>query len=177
MGVDPAVKPKYIYDTTTKTVKVPVEKVVTRYTERWKTDTVRLVALQSDTVVRIDTVEIVRTFLEEHKQHVHVHKDSALKAVITVDVYQNEVEGLQLEYSILRPIAVETIVDRFQLHVGATVGAQTDMAATWRPVLGLGLLGEFKTGTGIGLDYGHAIGSRQPHYFGLRATQRIRLRR
>lgn len=173
--VEPTVKTKYVYDTTPKTVEVPVEKVVTKLTTRWKTDTVRMVEYLP--VLRVDTVEIVRTFLEERKIYTNNHTDSALQATITTSVYQNQIESMELKYSILRPIAVtKTYSDRFQLHVAATAGAQTDIAATWRPALGLGLLGEFKTGTGIGIDYMHAIGSAQPHYFGIRATQRIRLK-
>lgn len=66
--------------------------------------------------------------------------------------------------------------DRFQLHVSASAGTQTDMNLSWRPVLGLGLLGVLKTGTGIGFEYSNMIGATSPHYIGVRASQRIRLR-
>lgn len=177
-AIEPAVKPKLTYDRTPKTVQVPRVKVITKYTWRWKTDTVRYVQHITDTVFLIDTVKIVETFLTERLEHVHQYRDSSLAATITTSVYQNQIETLALQYAILRPLTVsKTYVDRFQLHVAATAGAQTDIAATWRPSLGLGLLGEFKTGTGLGIDYSHAIGSAQPHYFGIRATQRICLRR
>jgi hypothetical protein len=174
----PAVKTVYVHDSTEVVVEVPVVKTVTRYVDRWKTDTlVRYVSI-TDTVVRVDTLAIVQAWLEEEAQHELFHRDSDLEATMNLTVYQNMVTGMQLTYKLLRPTEVHTyLYDRFQFHTIGTIGITSNFDREFLPQLGAGGLMEFKSGTGAGAIYQHTIGADMPHNVQLVITQRVSFRK
>jgi hypothetical protein len=170
----PAVKTRYVYDSTEVRVEVPVVKTVTRYVDRWKTDTLVRYVSRTDTVVKVDTLAIVQAWLEEEATHELFHRDSDLEATMFATVYQNEVTGFRLAYKILRPTEVHTTLgDRFQLHALGSVGGVTDFDATGRFDAGAGLLAEWPNGQGVGLKYGHTFGQAEPHRVEVLLSRRI----
>ena len=173
----PAVKTQYVYDSTEVVVKVPVVQTRTKYVDIWHTDTVVRYAWKRDTVVVVDTMEVIAAWLHEEVEQELFHRDSNLEATLKVSIYQNMATGMQMTYKLLKPVEMNTVLhDRFQMHVGALVGVRTDLSSQWRPDLGLDALAEFKTGTSAGVYYKHAIGASDAHSMGFSVKQRLRFR-
>jgi hypothetical protein len=148
------------------------------YIERWKTDTVRFVTKQVvrhtdtitletivnrlDTVLLIDTVEIVKAWLTElNKYDTTVVFDGA-DIGLQWQNYQNLSENFKLTY---KP---KNVPLNWALGVHANVGLLTNFKNEYTPLFGLGLQGTVKK-TYVAVDYGfngqHYIGFRTGYNF------------
>ena len=144
---------------------ITIEKLVpeVEYVERWKKDTVRHVSrevsvrfdtitLQKiervlDTMLLIDTVSIVETWLSEQLNYDTIarFKDSSVR--ISWSNYQNRSEGLR--------IALSSPPERLRVGIFARGGIRTDFQGMNKPVVGGGIM-VFKKRYIIGVEYGYS---------------------
>ena len=140
----------------TKVVEKPVPQV--EYVDRWKVDTVRFVrrelvtrydtiyyekiVTRLDTLLLIDTVSIVQTWLTEVANYDTTIKDVRVKW----SNYQNRTENLTIQYKIKE--------QKFSVGVHGLVGVQTDFIQNTKPMFGVGLHGSIKK-TYISANYGY----------------------
>lgn len=145
----------------TITIEKPVATV--QYVDRWKTDTVRHVSrevsvrfdtitLQKiervlDTLLLVDTVSIVETWLSEQLNYdtIAQFKESAVR--ISWSNYQNRSENLR--------ISLQSPAERLRFGVYARGGVHTDFKGATSPAIGGGLM-LFRRSLIFGLDYGYS---------------------
>jgi hypothetical protein len=143
----------------TITIEKPVAQI--EYVDRWKTDTVRFVSKEisvrfdtitlerieriSDTLLLIDTVSIVQTWLSEQLNYDTIarFKESAVR--VSWSNYQNRSENLQ--------ISLQSPAERLRFGVYARGGVQTDFKGATSPAVGGGLM-LFRKSFIFGIDYG-----------------------
>lgn len=151
-------------------IEKPVPKI--EYVDRWKVDTVRFVSKQLvtrydtiysekvvtrlDTLLLIDTLKIVETWLSEV-----VHYDTtapvgggALR--LRWNNYQNLTENLRIDYS------PKVAGAKFALGVHGNVGLLSDFSTRYTPLMGVGLQVTVKK-TYISANYGF----NGQHYVGV----------
>jgi len=159
--------------TVTQTIEVEKPVYITKYVDRWKTDTVRFVdtrivtvydtitneVIYRDTVFNVDTVSIVEAWLTEVNLYdTLVVFDNKSSVNLKWQNYQNISEGLFVSYSYRKSVPTT-----LSLGIHANAGLLTDFDKSYTPLFGLGLQGTIKK-TYIGLDYGY----NSEHYIGLR---------
>ena len=145
----------------TITIEKPVPEV--QIVDRWKTDTVRYVSrevsvrfdtitLQKiervlDTLLLIDTVGIVETWLSEQLNYdtTATFKESVVR--VSWSNYQNRSENLQ--------ISLQSPAERLRVGIFARGGIRTDFQGMNKPVVGAGLIG-FKKRYIFGVEYGYS---------------------
>ena len=142
--------------TITKVIERPVPTI--EYVDRWRTDTVRFVSKQFftrydtiyservvtrlDTLLLIDTLKIVETWLSEVANY-----DTTVNDVrLTWSNYQNRTENLKVQ---LRKKSLG-----WALGVHGLVGLQSDFVESYTPLFGIGLQGTVKR-TYISANYGY----------------------
>lgn len=142
--------------TITKVVEKPVPTI--EYVERWRTDTVRFVSKQLvtrtdtiyservvtrlDTMLLVDTLKIVETWLSEVANY-----DTTVSDVrLTWSNYQNRTENLKVELR-KKPLG-------WALGVHGLVGLQSDFVETYTPFFAVGLQATVKK-TYFGVNYGY----------------------
>ena len=143
-------------ETITKVIEKPVPKI--EYVDRWRTDTVRFVRREIvtrhdtiysekivsrlDTLLLIDTVKIVETWLSEVANY-----DTTVNDVrLTWSNYQNRTENLSVQYKMKE--------QKFSFGVHGLVGVQSDFIQNTKPMFGVGLHGTIKK-TYISANYGY----------------------
>ena len=159
--------------TVTQTIEVEKPVYITKYVDRWKTDTVRFVdtrivtvydtitneIIYRDTVFNVDTVSIVEAWLTEVNLYdTLVVFDNKSSVNLKWQNYQNVSEGLFVSYSYGKSVPTT-----WSLGIHANAGLLTDFDRSYKPLFGVGLQGTIKK-TYIGLDYGY----NSEHYIGLR---------
>ena len=148
----------------TITIEKPVPKI--EYVDRWKIDTVRFVSKQLvtrydtiysesvvtrlDTLLLIDTLKIVETWLSEVANYDTTVNDVHLKW----SNYQNRTENLTVQY--------KRKEQKFSIGVHGLVGLQTDFVQNHKPMFGVGLHSSIKK-TYISANYGF----NGQHYIGV----------
>lgn len=154
----------------TKVVERPVPTI--EYVDRWKTDTVRFVTKQIvtrtdtiyqnkivtllDTLLLIDTVKIVETWLTEVANY-----DTTVNDVrLTWSNYQNRTENLKVQLR-KKPLS-------WALGVHGLVGLQSDFVESYTPLFGIGLQGTVKR-TYFSVNYGF----NGQHYIGVGVGRNI----
>jgi hypothetical protein len=146
-------------ETITKVVEKPVPTI--EYVDRWRTDTVRFVSKQLvtrtdtiysekvvtrlDTLLLVDTLKIVETWLSEVANY-----DTTVTTVsdvrLTWSNYQNRTENLKVELR-KKPLS-------WALGVHGLVGLQSDFVESYTPLFGIGLQGTVKR-TYFSANYGY----------------------
>lgn len=143
-------------ETITKVVEKPVPTI--EYVERWRTDTVRFVSKQLvtrtdtiysekvvtrlDTLLLVDTLKIVETWLSEVANY-----DTTVSDVrLTWSNYQNRTENLKVELR-KKPLG-------WALGVHGLVGLQSDFVESYTPLFAVGLQATVKK-TYFGVNYGY----------------------
>ena len=149
--------------TITKVIERPVPTI--KYVDRWRTDTVRFVSkelvtrydtiysdkivIRLDTMLLIDTLRIVETWLTEVANYDTTVNDIRL----TWQNYQNRTENLKVELR-KKPLG-------WALGVHGLVGLESDFVESYKPLFGVGLQATIKR-TYISANYGfngqHFIG-------------------
>jgi len=145
----------------TITIEKPVAQV--EYVDRWKTDTVRHVSrevsvrfdtitLQKiervlDTLLLVDTVSIVETWLSEQLNYdtTATFKESEVR--VSWSNYQNRSENLQ--------ISLQSPAERLRFGVYARGGVMTNFKGVTGPAIGGGLM-LFRKRLIFGVDYGYS---------------------
>jgi hypothetical protein len=147
----------------TKVVEKPVPQI--QYVDRWKVDTVRFVrrelvtrydtihyekvVTRLDTLLLIDTLKIVETWLSE----VANYDTTVNNVTLTWSNYQNRTENLSVQY--------KRKEQKFSFGLHALVGVETDFVQKTKPLFGVGLHGSIKK-TYLSANYGfngqHFIG-------------------
>ena len=144
----------------TKVETVTIEKPVptVEYVDRWRTDTVRFVSkkiitrrdtiyqdkivMRLDTMLLIDTLRIVETWLTEVANY-----DTTVSDVrLTWSNYQNRTENLKIQLR-KKPLS-------WALGVHGLVGLESDFVENYKPLFGVGLQGTVKR-TYFSLNYGY----------------------
>jgi len=145
----------------TITIEKPIAKV--QYVDRWKTDTVRFVSKEVsvrfdtitlervervlDTLLLIDTVSIVQTWLSEQLNYDTIARFKESEVRISWSNYQNRSENLQ--------ISLQSPAERLRFGVYARGGVQTDFKGATSPAIGGGMM-LFRKRIIFGLDYGYS---------------------
>ena len=140
----------------TKVVEKPIPQV--EYVDRWRTDTVRFVrrelvtrydtiysekiVTRLDTLLLIDTVSIVQTWLTEVANYDTTISDVRVKW----SNYQNRTENLTVQY--------KRKEQKFSVGLHGLVGVQTDFVQNTKPMFGIGLHGSIKK-TYLSANYGY----------------------
>ena len=130
----------------TITIEKPVPEV--QYVDRWKTDTVRFVSKEVsvrfdtitlervervlDTLLLIDTVSIVQTWLSEQLNYDTIARFKQSEVRISWSNYQNRSESLQ--------ISLQSPAERLRFGAYARGGVQTDFKGATSPAVGGGLM-------------------------------------
>ena len=143
----------------TITIEKPVPEV--QYVDRWKTDTVRFVSKEvsvrfdtitlerieriSDTLLLIDTVSIVQTWLSEQLNYDTIARFKESEVRISWSNYQNRSENLK--------ISLQSPAEKLRLGVYARGGVETDFKGAISPAVGGGLM-LFRKSFIFGVDYG-----------------------
>jgi len=143
----------------TITIEKPVPEV--QYVDRWKTDTVRFVSKEvsvrfdtitldrieriSDTLLLIDTISIVQTWLSEQLNYDTIARFKESEVRISWSNYQNRSENLK--------ISLQSPAERLRFGVYARGGVQTDFKGVTSPAVGGGIL-LFRKSFIFGIDYG-----------------------
>jgi len=150
--------------TITKVVEKPIPTI--EYVERWRTDTVRFVSkrlvtrydtvyserivTRLDTMLLVDTLKIVETWLSEVANY-----DTTVNDVrLTWRNYQNRTENLKVELR-KKPLG-------WALGVHGLVGLQSDFVESYTPLFGIGLQATVKK-TYFGVNYGY----NNQHFIGV----------
>jgi len=145
----------------TITIEKPVPEV--QIVDRWKTDTVRYVSREvsfrfdtitlqkiervSDTLLLIDTVSIVETWLSEQLNYDTIARFKESTVRVSWSNYQNRSENLQ--------ISLQSPAERLRFGVYARGGVQTDFKGVTSPAIGGGIM-LFRKRLIFGLDYGYS---------------------
>ena len=145
----------------TITIEKPVPEV--QYVDRWKTDTVRHVSREvsvrfdtitlerieriSDTLLLIDTVSIVETWLSEQLNYDTIAQFKESEVRISWSNYQNRSENLQ--------ISLQSPAEKLRFGVYARGGVQTNFKGATSPAVGGGLM-LFRKRIIFGVDYGYS---------------------
>ena len=145
----------------TITIEKPVPEV--QYVDRWKTDTVRHVSREvsvrfdtitlerieriSDTLLLIDTVSIVETWLSEQLNYDTIAQFKESEVRISWSNYQNRSENLQ--------ISIQSPAEKLRFGVYARGGVQTNFKGATSPAVGGGLM-LFRKRIIFGVDYGYS---------------------
>lgn len=142
--------------TITKVVERPVPTI--EYVDRWRTDTVRFVSKQLvtrtdtiysekivtrlDTLLLVDTLKIVETWLSEVANYDTTVNDIHLKW----SNYQNRTENLTVQY--------KRKEQKFSFGVHGLVGLQSDFVESYTPLFAVGLQATVKK-TYFSANYGY----------------------
>lgn len=143
-------------ETITTVIEKPVPTV--EYVDRWRTDTVRFVSkkiitrrdtiyqdkivMRLDTMLLIDTLRIVETWLTEVANY-----DTTVSDVrLTWSNYQNRTENLKVQLR-KKPLS-------WALGVHGLVGLESDFVENYTPLFGVGLQGTIKR-TYFSINYGY----------------------
>ena len=143
-------------ETITTVIEKPVPTV--EYVDRWRTDTVRFVSkkiitrrdtiyqdkivMRLDTMLLIDTLRIVETWLTEVANY-----DTTVSDVrLTWSNYQNRTENLKVQLR-KKPLS-------WALGVHGLVGLESDFVENYKPLFGVGLQGTVKR-TYFSVNYGY----------------------
>ena len=145
----------------TITIEKPVATV--QYVDRWKTDTVRHVSREVsvrfdtitlervervlDTLLLIDTVSIVETWLSEQLNYDTIARFKESSVRVSWSNYQNRSESLR--------ISLQSPAERLRFGVYARGGVQTNFKGATSPAIGGGLM-IFRRSLIFGLDYGYS---------------------
>ena len=140
----------------TVTIEKPIPQI--QYVDRWKVDTVRFVRRELvtrydtiysekivtllDTLLLIDTVSIVQTWLTEVANYDTTISDVRVKW----SNYQNRTEYLTVQY--------KRKEQKFSVGVHGLVGVQSDFIQNTKPMFGVGLHGSIKK-TYLSANYGY----------------------
>jgi len=140
----------------TKIVEKPVPQI--QYVDRWKVDTVRFVrrelvtrydtiysekvVTRLDTMLLVDTLRIVETWLTEVANYDTTISDIRVKW----SNYQNRTENLTVQYKRKEQM--------FSVGLHGLVGVQTDFIQNTKPMFGIGLHGSIKK-TYLSANYGY----------------------
>ena len=152
------------------TIEKPIH--TTKYVDRWRTDTVRFVrkeivtrhdtiysekiVTRLDTLLLVDTVKIVETWLSEVANY-----DTTVNDVrLTWSNYQNRTENLKVQLR-KKPLS-------WALGVHGFVGLQSDFVESYTPLFGIGLQGTVKR-TYFSANYGY----NGQHYVGVGVGRNI----
>lgn len=143
----------------TITIEKPVAQI--QYVDRWKTDTVRFVSKEvsvrfdtitlerieriSDTLLLVDTVSIVQTWLSEQLNYDTIARFKESEVRISWSNYQNRSENLK--------ISLQSPAEKLRFGVYARGGVQTDFKGVTSPAVGGGIL-LFRKSFIFGIDYG-----------------------
>jgi hypothetical protein len=143
-------------ETITTVIEKPVPTV--EYVDRWRTDTVRFVSkkiitrrdtiyqdkivMRLDTMLLIDTLRIVETWLTEVANYDTTVNDIRL----TWSNYQNRTENLKVQLR-KKPLS-------WALGVHGLVGLESDFVENYKPLFGVGLQATVKR-TYFSLNYGY----------------------
>ena len=143
-------------ETITTVIEKPVPTV--EYVDRWRTDTVRFVSKQLvtrtdtiysekvvtrlDTLLLVDTLKIIETWLSEVANYDTTVNDIRL----TWSNYQNRTENLKIQLR-KKPLS-------WALGVHGLVGLESDFVENYKPLFGVGLQGTVKR-TYFSLNYGY----------------------
>ena len=143
-------------ETITTVIEKPVPTV--EYVDRWRTDTVRFVSkkiitrrdtiyqdkivMRLDTMLLIDTLRIVETWLTEVANYDTTVNDIRL----TWSNYQNRTENLKIQLR-KKPLS-------WALGVHGLVGLESDFVENYKPLFGVGLQGTVKR-TYFSVNYGY----------------------
>ena len=146
----------------TITIEKPVAQI--EYVDRWKTDTVRFVSKEvsvrfdtitlerieriSDTLLLIDTISIVQTWLSEQLNYDTIARFKESEVRISWSNYQNRSENLK--------ISLQSPAEKLRFGVYARGGVQTDFKGVTSPAVGGGLM-LFRRKFIFGIDYGYSI--------------------
>ena len=161
--------------TVTQTIEVEKPVYVTKYVDRWKTDTVRFVrtrevrdtiinnVIQYDTIFDIDTVSIIEAWLTEVNKYDTLFDFEASTVRLRWDNYQNISENLRVDYTPLK----QPRKPSFGAHV--LLGATGSFNPDARPFLGIGFHGEVKR-THLGVTYGYNLNE---HFVGVTVGRRL----
>ena len=144
-----------------------------QYVDRWKTDTVRFVKTKVvtvtdtinrerivsrlDTLLLVDTIKIVETWLTERTLYDTSISFSGADIQVIWSNYQNLTESLTVNYE------PKSIKSNWALGVHSNVGLLSDFSTKYNPLFGVGLQYTRKK-TYIGIDYGF----NGQHYVGVR---------
>lgn len=144
----------------TITIEKPISTV--EYVDRWKTDTVRYVSrevsvrfdtitLQKietrlDTLLLVDTVSIVDTWLSEQLNYDTLVRFKRSGVRVSWSNYQNRSENLK--------IRLQSADDRLRIGLYARGGIEADFKGYNIPVVGAGIL-LFRKQLIFGIDYGY----------------------
>ena len=150
----------------TITIEKPVAQI--EYVDRWKTDTVRFVSKEvsvrfdtitlerieriSDTLLLIDTISIVQTWLSEQLNYDTIARFKESEVRISWSNYQNRSENLK--------ISLQSPAEKLRFGVYARGGVQTDFKGAISPAVGGGLMlfrRKFIFGIDYGIQYNHQI--------------------
>ena len=142
----------------TITIEKPVAQIES---DRWKTDTVRFVSKEvsvrfdtitlerieriSDTLLLIDTISIVQTWLSEQLNYDTIARFKESEVRISWSNYQNRSENLK--------ISLQSPAEKLRFGVYARGGVQTDFKGVTSPAVGGGLM-LFRRKFIFGIDYG-----------------------
>ena len=122
-----------------------------------------------------DTAAIVSDYFVKREYEENL-SDSNITATAKVTVQANRLQDISLQYEFEKE-KYTTLYDRFQFHTLASGGLRSDFNAKYRLKIGAGALMEFKTGTGVGAMYQHAILAEDPHSVEILISQRLSFRR
>jgi len=140
--------------TVTQTIEVEKPVYITKYVDRWKTDTVRFVdtrivtvydtitneVIYRDIVFNVDTVSIVEAWLTEVNLYdTLVVFDNKSSVNLKWQNYQNVSEGLFVSYSYRKSVPTT-----LSLGIHANAGLLTDFDKSYTPLFGVGLQGTIK---------------------------------
>lgn len=158
------------YEPQTLIIEKPVPKI--EYVDRWKVDTVRFVSKQLitrydtiysekvvtrlDTLLLIDTLKIVETWLSEVVQYDTTAPVGGGALRLRWSNYQNLSENLRIDYS------PKVAGAKFALGVHGNVGLLSDFSTRYTPLMGVGLQVTIKK-TYISANYGF----NGQHYVGV----------
>jgi len=145
----------------TITIEKPVAQI--QYVDRWKTDTVRFVSKEVsvrfdtitlekiervlDTLLLIDTVSIVQTWLSEQLNYDTIARFKESEVRISWSNYQNRSENLR--------ISLQSPAERLKFGVYARGGVMTNFKGATSPAIGGGMM-LFRRKFIFGIDYGYS---------------------
>ena len=122
-----------------------------------------------------DTAAIVSDYFIK-REYTEDVSDTNITASINATIQFNRLQDYSLNYEFEKEEHT-TLYDRFQFHLLAQVGIQSNLENVFRPQLGAGALMEFKTGTGAGVLYDYSVAADEPHGFKVIVSQRLSFRK
>ena len=129
----------------------------------------------TDTISTIDTVEVIKMWVDSANTKFEVFRDTNIQATIADTIYQNDIVGRSFKYKVLRPLTVNTYKpDRFQLITSIAGGYRMNYENQFQSVyIGADVGLKFKSGTYTSVGY---MGGKD-HIFMVRVGQVFRLKK